>query len=152
MAIRLEHSTTAKCRPEHIWQKFENLEQWAWWNRVVGPCKWTSGQPWQKGSRFLMELVKPRSMTVECTVLECAPPGKVAWVGSGFGWKGEHWFAFEAQPDGTTLLRTWEDLSGFVPMFFGDGAKKRTVDAYAAWLDALKVEAERMAREELARS
>ncbi len=152
MAFTLEYSTVAKCRPEHIWKFFSNMEQWAWWNRVVGPCRWLNGQPWEKGSRFHLLLEKPRRMKVECAILACDPPGKVGWVGGGFGWKGERWFSFDAQPDGTTLMKQWENLSGFGTMLAGEGMKKQALAAYQAWFEALKFEAERLAREEKARS
>ncbi len=152
MAFTLEYSTAAKCKPEHIWKFFSEMEQWAWWNRVVGNCRWLDGQPWQKGSRFHMELLKPRNMTFQPVILECTPPHKVGWVGRKPGFVGEHWFSFEEQPDGTTLMKQWENLSGFLTMFFGDGIRKQTVAAYAAWFEALKFEAERVAREEKART
>ena len=43
MSIHLEYSTTAKCRPEHIWTKFEALDQWAWWNKVISRARWIEG-------------------------------------------------------------------------------------------------------------
>ena len=152
MAIRLEYSLAAKCRPEHIWQKFEKVEQWAWWNRVILQSKWLEGPPWQKGSRFRMELARPISMKFEPVVLECDPPHKIGWVGKALGVRGEHWFSFEAQPDGTTLMKTWEDFTGPSTIFFGNGRKQAVLKMYADWFEALKFEAERIAREAAARS
>ncbi len=151
MAFTLEYSTVAKCRPEHVWQKFSKMEEWAWWNRVIGQARWLQGEPWQKGSRFLMELVRPKTMKFEPVITESNPPNKVCWRGNGSGLAGEHWFAFEQQPDGTTLMKTWENFSGFSAMFMGSGAKAKIVDAYKLWLDRLKEESEKIAREELAR-
>ena len=152
MAIHLEYSMSAKCKPEHIWQKFENLDQWSWWNKVITRSKWVEGQPWQKGSRFLMELARPINMKFEPVVLECDAPNKVAWVGKALGVRGEHWFSFEAQADGTTLMKTWEEFSGPSTLFFGSGRKQAVVKMYADWFEALKFEAERLAREAAARS
>jgi len=122
MATRLEYSVTAKCKPEHVWQKFQKIDEWPWWNRVVGQAKWLSGSPWQKGSQFLMELVYPRKVS------------------------------FKAQPDGTTLIKTWEDISGFVASLFGGGMKQSLMTMHKDWLESLKTEAEKIAREEVARS
>lgn len=152
MAIRLEYSVTAKCKPEHVWRKFQKLEEWPWWNRVVGQARWLSGAPWQKGSQFHMETVYPRKMKFSPVVLEASAPNKVGWVGNGFGVRGEHWFSFETQPDGTTLLKTWEDFSGWITLFAGEGLKKSIRAMYRHWLEALKTEAEKIAREEHARS
>ena len=152
MATRLEYSVTAKCKPEHVWQKFQKMEEWPWWNRVVGRAKWLSGQPWQKGSQFLMDLVYPRKISFRPVIIESAPPNKVGWVGKTTGFTGEHWFSFEAQPDGTTLIKTWEDISGLVAALFGSGMKQSLVAMHKDWLESLKTEAEKMAREEMARS
>jgi hypothetical protein len=152
MPTRLEYSVTAKCKPEHVWQKFQKLEEWPWWNRVVGQAKWLSGKPWQEGSQFLMELVHPRKMSFRPVILESAPPSKVGWVGKTTGVTGEHWFSFEPQADGTTLIKTWEDLSGWATAFFGSGMKRSLLAMHKDWLESLKTEAEKIAREELARS
>lgn len=152
MAIRLEYSLTAQCRPEHVWQKFEKLEEWPWWNRAIGQARWLSGPPWQKGSRFHMELVYPRKIKVDPVITEAMPPNRIAWVGKGIGIEGEHWFSFEPEADGTTLLKTWEDFSGMLTIFFGASLKQATTTMYKEWLEALKAEAEKIAREEKARS
>src|SRR5579864_5903574 len=112
MSIKVEYSVTAKCKPEHAWQKFEKLEEWPWWNHVIGKTQWLSGGRWQEGGRF----------------------------------------SFEMQADDTTLLKTWEIFSGPLTMFIGAGSQKKIVDFFAAWLGALKEEAEKIARESLARS
>ncbi len=152
MAIRLEYSVTAKCKPEHVWQKFQKLEEWPWWNRIVNGTRWLSGPPWQKGSVFNMELVYPRKVAFKPVVLDAAPPNKVGWVGKSFGFTGEHWFSFEAQPDGTTLIKTWEDISGFLGGLIGGKMRQDLLAMHKDWLESLKAEAEKIAREELARS
>ncbi len=150
MAVRLEYSATTKARSEHIWKVFEKLEQWAWWNPGIGKTRWTSGQPWQQGSHFSMELERPKRLKFDCEVLE-ASPAKVGWRGTGHMTVGEHWFSFEEQGD-VTQMKTWETLSGFGSMFIGKGMQQKTVDLYKLWLERLAAEAEKIAREELARA
>jgi hypothetical protein len=99
-----------------------------------------------------MELARPTLRKFKPVIIESAPPNKVAWLGKGSGLTGEHWFSFELQPEGITLMRTWEDFSGITTLFFGSGTKREIVKMYQDWLDALKFEAERIAREEYARS
>ena len=152
MAIRLEYSVTAKCKPEHVWKKFEKLEEWAWWNPVIGQTRWLEGQRWQNGGRFLFELLRPRRMTFKPVIIESAPPNRIAWVGRAAGFKGEHWFSFEEQADGITAVKTWETLSGLMTLFMGSGTQSKLVKMYEQWLEALKTEAEKIAREEFARS
>lgn len=151
MAIKLEYSATAKCRPEHVWKVFEKLEQWAWWNPGIGRTKWTSGKPWEKGSQFLMELERPRRLRFHCEVLD-ASPAKVGWLGKGHMTTGEHWFSFQQQGDGTTLMKTWETLSGLGSTFIGKGLQQKTIELYKLWFERLAGEAEKIAREELARA
>lgn len=151
MALRFEASVVAKCKPEHVWKKFSELPQWGWWNPVVGSTRWLEGQPWQKGSRFLMELARPRRMTFKPVLLEVQAPNKVAWTGKGGGCSGEHWFSFEAQADGTTVIKTWETLSGLPTLFFGSGIKEKLQRMHEEWLENLKQEAEKIAREDSAR-
>ena len=152
MSVYLEYSLTAKCRPEHIWKKFEVLDQWAWWNKVISRTRWISGEPWQKGSRFEMELARPQPAKFRPVIIESSAPNKVAWVGKAKGLTGEHWFSFELQSDGTTLMKTWEKFSGLATILLGSGAKQAIVRMYQEWLEALRFEAERIAREEKARS
>ena len=151
MSIKLGYEATAKCRPEHIWKVFQKLEQWAWWNPSVARSKWTSGQPWQKGSHFLMELERPRRMAFDCEVLE-GSESTVAWRGKGNMVTGEHWFSFEQNGDGTTVMKTWETLSGFGAMFIGKGMQEKTVEVYKVWFERLAAEAEKLAREEMAKA
>ncbi len=152
MPIHLEYSVAAKCTPEQAWKKFQILEQWPWWNRLIAQSRWLSGQPWEKGSRFQMQVLRPRNITFRLMILEASPPHKVGWVGKGPGITGEHWFSFEPQGNGTTLLKTWEDFSGLLTLFWGQGTRKAIVDMYAEWLETLKSEAEKIAREEHAKS
>jgi hypothetical protein len=152
MALKFEYSVTAKCKPEHAWEKFSKIEEWPWWNRVIGQARWLQGQPWQKGSQFYMELVHPRKMTFKPVIIESAPPLKIAWLGKASGFSGEHWFTFEPQPDGSTLLTTWENMSGWKTALLTRVLKRSLHTIYQEWLDALKSEAEKIAREQFARS
>ena len=49
-------------------------------------------------------------------------------------------------------MKTWEEFSGLTTIFFGSGLRQGIVKMYQDWLEALKFEAERIAREERARS
>ncbi len=152
MAIRLEYAISAKCRPEQAWEKFSKIEQWPWWSPVIGKAKWVEGQPWQVGSRFYMEVGRPKTCAVKAVITESAPPNRMAWRARFTGATAQHWFSFEPQPDGSTLLKTWEDFHGWGTLFMTGGIREDTVQIYKIWFDALKFEAERIAREQLARS
>lgn len=149
MALRIEHSVTAKCRPEHAWQKFEKLEEWPWWNRVIGQAKWVDSSPaWKPGSRFILEIAYPKRLSMKPAVTENNTPRAIAWNGDG---NSMH-FRFEQQADGTTLLAAVAEFSGFKTLFGGSSLRDTMQIAINEWLTALKTEAELIAREELARS
>lgn len=142
---RLEYQITARCTPEHVWQVFGDLDRWLEWNPVIAKSHWLSGEPWRLGSQFLMELGIPRTMTFTPVINESNAPHRVAWTGTAPGFKGTHWHEFSANPDGTTLIKTWEEFSGFATWFFTPGFKKKLINMYAVWLNALAAQAEKLA-------
>lgn len=148
MSVKVQHSVTAKCKPEHAWQKFQSVIEWPWWNRVIGQAKWTEGQPWQTGSRMLLEIAYPKRLTMKPVVSESSAPHAVALQGDGETMR----FSFDPQQDGQTLMKAEAEFSGLKTMFGGGGLQKSMQQAFREWLDALKTEAEKIAREELARS
>ncbi len=152
MAIRLECSTLAKCRPEQAWEKLKNVHAWPWWNQAIGQVRWIQGEAWQQGSRLEIQVIRPRKMKIQPMIVECSPPTSVHWSGRKIGARGEQWFYFEVQPDGTTLLKTVQILSGLRTLFITNAMRRDGERTLRLWLEALKVEAEKLAREEAARS
>ncbi len=147
---RLEYQTVAKCRPEHVWRVFADLDNWSQWNPVIGKSQWLEGDRWKLGSKFLMEILRPRHMTFKPVITEISAPNRVAWTGKVPGFEGTHWHEFTAQADGTTVIKTWEEFSGVATVFFSAKMKAQLIEMYAAWLKALKTEAEKFARAEVA--
>jgi hypothetical protein len=94
MEVRIEHKTTAKCRPEGIWEIFRNVEEWRNWSNTFGQSGWVHGAPWQPGSRFFIEVIAPRRIDLEVVVLRCSPPDKVVLLCHGEGLAGELWIQF----------------------------------------------------------
>ncbi len=151
MSVNVQHSVTAKCKPEHVWQKFQKMEEWPWWNRVVGAAKWAQGQPWQPGSRFALELAYPKRHTLKGAVTESSAPQAIAWKIEASGMSGTMRFGFESASPNTTLSAQCE-LSGWKTALSGGSLQHDFQKAFEEWLGALKAEAEKIAREELARS
>lgn len=149
--MKVEHSVTAKCKPEHAWQKFQKVEEWPWWNRVIGQAKWTDGQPWQQGSRILLDLAYPKRYTLKGTVTKISTPNIVALKIEASGMSGSMCFNFASADSNTTLNATCE-LSGWKPALSGGSMEQDFRKAFDEWLGALKTEAEKSAREEFARS
>ena len=143
--IRFEYQIVAKCRPENVWQVFADIDRWALWNPVIEKAHWLSGEPWQLGSRFFMQIVMPRRIKFQPTINEINAPNRVAWTGTAPGFKGTHWHEFTLQPDGTTIIKTWEEFSGFLSLAVGLTMKSKLIHMYAVWLNALGSEAEKLA-------
>ena len=152
MAVKVEHSVTAKCRPEHAWQKFQKTEEWPWWNRVIGQAKWTGRQRWQQGSRMLLELAYPKRIALKTTVKESSAAQTVALTAEGSGMSGTIRFRFDALTDGNSTLNAECEFSGWKTALSGGSLEQDFRKAFEEWLGALKTEAEKIAREELARS
>jgi hypothetical protein len=141
---RLDYAITARCRPEHVWQVFANIDRWPQWNPVIGKSHWLTGEQWQLGSRFFMEITQPRRISFKPEIVEIDPPRRIVWTGSAPGFKGTHGHEFVAQPDGTTLIKTWEEFSGLATIFFTKGMKKKLINMYAVWLNSLAAESEKL--------
>ena len=152
MSVRVQHSVTAKCKPEHAWQKFQNVSEWPWWNRVIGQAKWLEGQPWQKGSRMVLELAYPKKNSLKATVTENATPQTVALSVEGSGMSGTMRFGFEPAGEGNTELKAECEFSGWKTALSGGSIEQDFRKVCDEWLGALKAEAEKIAREEFARS
>jgi hypothetical protein len=143
---RLEYQTIARCEPEHVWHVFADIDNWSKWNPVIGKSKWVSGEPWTLGSQFFMQILQPRRMTFTPVINEISAPNRVAWTGNSPGFEGTHWHEFIQQPDGTTLVKTWEEFSGFATLFFTANMKKKLLEMYRRWLESLSREAEKLAQ------
>ena len=148
MAIDLEYSAVAQCRPEHCWQVFQNLNEWSGWLDAVGQARWIEGAPWQKGSRFEFHLSQPRPATITPTITDIEIPYKVIWVGKGMGVTGEHAFVFAPQADGTTRITTMQRYSGAATMFAPKHLIGIVQSVLERWVERLKLEAEALARRE----
>ncbi len=145
MSISVEHSLAAGCTPEQVWKVFQDLERWPSWNRAVAQARWVEGAAWREGSRFRLELAAPRELVLEPVIIAATPPQGVTWDGSGSLLSGANRFSFEPQAGGTTLLRIAGEFSGFGAMLWGEQLKSVVGELFAVWLEALKVEAEKVA-------
>lgn len=153
MAITLESSLLCQCKPEHIWKHFQDIAQWpASVPRVIGNASWTEGEPWQKGSKFGMRLLKPMPMNARPEIIECNPPTEVHWMSAGTSISMEQWFRFEQQAEGTTKISAKQEFTGPMTFMFGDTVQKQVLAMYDEWLGALKQQAEQTASEEAAAS
>jgi hypothetical protein len=75
--------------------------------------RWVSGEPWTKGARFSISVMKPMKYTLTPEVLEAELPYYVHLRGQGSGITGEQHYIFRWMPEElTTELRTLQEFSG----------------------------------------
>lgn len=147
MPIRMESTTIANCRPDHVWDTFGDTTTWPQWNQVIGTADW-DGAPWQSGSRLRLQIVNPVSLSLAPTVQSCEPPGWVHLTGSGMGTQAQLAFSFEPQENGTTLLRARSEVSGPATFLVSERMKSDIKRVFDLWMEALKAQSERLAQQE----
>jgi uncharacterized damage-inducible protein DinB len=150
MSLNIEYAAVAKCTPEHVWQVFEKIELWSRWDPdAIREVRWVSGEPWTKGAKFTIEMLKPMPFKLTPEVLEAQPPFYVHFRGQGSGVTGEQHYIFRWIPEQqSTELRTLQEFSGAPIMFFGDKIKSSLEKGIAHLFARVIEEAESLARKE----
>jgi hypothetical protein len=146
MSIKLQHSTVAKCNVESVWQAFTEVERWPEWSNLFCRATWIGGAPWEKDSALLLELAQPAAK-LRAEVAEIVPPNRVIWKGTVMGVTFKHNFSFIQQADGSTQMQSDIDLSGPATFFINDDMKKKGLDGFVQWFEALRGQAEKVAVE-----
>jgi hypothetical protein len=151
MSLKIEYAAVGKCRPDHLWQVFENIELWPRWDpEAIRDVRWISGEPWTPGSKFSIEMAKPMPFKLTPEVLESEPPTYVRFRGEGSGVTGEQHYIFRWMPDSqVTELRTLQEFSGLPITFFGDKLKPALEKGIAHLFARVIKEAEGRAQAEL---
>ena len=125
MSLSIEYAAVAKCTPEHVWQVFENIELWSRWDPdAIRDVHWVSGEPWTKGAKFSIQMLKPMPFTLTPEILDATPPFYVHFRGQGSGVTGDQHYIFRWMPEQqSTELRTLQEFTGAPLLFFGDRIK-----------------------------
>jgi Polyketide cyclase / dehydrase and lipid transport len=142
MSIKLEYSTTAQCKPESVWQAFTEVDRWPEWSDLFAKASWVEGDPWQLGSKLLLEVGQPAAK-VKATVSESAAPNRATWSGNVMGVTIEHRFEFLPEPEGT-LMQSKIELSGPATFFINGDMQKKGLEMFSNWFDSMKAQAEKL--------
>jgi hypothetical protein len=150
MSLSVEYASIAQCRPEHLWQVFEQIELWPRWSSdAIANVHWVSGNPWSKGARFSIELRKPMPFKLTPEVMEVDSPIYVHLRGQGSGVTGDQFYIFKLMPDlQTTELRTLQEFSGKPIQILGKAVRPAIEAGIRHMFARVTEEAEAIARAE----
>jgi hypothetical protein len=150
MSLKLEYAGIARCQSQYVWRVFQEIEQWPRWDpAAIRSARWVSGNPWTKGSRFEISVIRPMPYIITPEILEIEPPIYLHWRGKGSGVTGEQFFIFKPLPDGTTEMRTLQEYSGVPIPFFGNKIRQAILDGNAHLFRIIAEEAEALAASEV---
>jgi len=141
---RFEYSVTTKASPDVAWEVFSDWKLWPQFSELYGEIRWTKGEPWQEGSRLSITAGKPIGVTLDHVITLCVPAEKVAWIDHAVGTTMEQWVFFEPLPNGT-LVRTWAEFTGMIPLVVGRRMKDVLLDFTRTWYDRYALECDRVA-------
>jgi uncharacterized protein YndB with AHSA1/START domain len=132
----------ASCRmviaasPEKVWTLLTQIERWPQWNPDVSAARLDGALA--TGSVFAWQ---SRGLTVTSTLLEVQPMRRLSWTGRSFGTRAFHAWNLEPQPVGVAVS-SCECMDGWVPRLLARPMRNALADILAAWLAALKAQAE----------
>jgi hypothetical protein len=79
-------------------------------------------------------------------IATCISGEKVAWIDHALGTSVEQWVFFKPQVDGTTLVHTWAESTGLMPLIAGRTIKELLLAFTRIWYDRYAQECDRAAR------
>ncbi len=129
--------TPIAAKPGHVWGLLSDIDRWPTWNALVQTAI-LSG-PLHPGSIFKW---KSKGITIISTLQEVEPNERLAWAGKAFGTAAIH--VWEIEPtDRGVVLRTEESFDGWLTRLMPTTMQRTLDETLAAWLQAIKSEAER---------
>ena len=131
--------------PDVAWKVFSNWKLWPQFSELYGEIRWTKGEPWRRESRLSIKVAEPIGVTLDHVITQCVPGVKVGWIDHALGTTMEQWVFFEADPDGGTLVRTWAEFTGLMPLIAGRKTKDVLLEFTRQWYDRYAQECDRAA-------
>ena len=132
---RFEYSVVTLASPQLAWEIFSDWTLWPQFSEHYDTIRWTKGDPWREGSRLSITSRLPIPVTLDHVIICCLPGEKVAWIDHALGTSLEQWVFFESQPGGGTLVRTWGEFTGLMPLLAGRTIKEVLTDFTHNWYD-----------------
>jgi len=146
---RFEYSVITQASPQVAWELFSAWTRWPTFSDHYDTVRWTKGEPWQEGSRLRITTRLPIPVKLDHAIICCVPGEKVAWIDHALGTSLEQWVFFEAQPGGGTLVRTWAEFTGLMPLIAGRTIKEVLTEFTHTWYNRYATLCDRAAGERL---
>lgn len=144
---RLEYNVVTRANRDLVWQLFSDWRRWRRFSDVYGDIRWGKGEPWQPGSRMLIDLLRPLPATVDHVITVCSPPEFVAWIDHVYGNSMEQWVTFSTLSDGSTRIHTWAEIAGPTQTVGGVDAIDMVRRFIRQWYEAFRAECDQVAAE-----
>jgi hypothetical protein len=142
----VSYAVESKAPVDLAWDIFAD---WAHWPQFAsgtyGEVRWTSGEPWQAGSRMRIEILRPVHTHVDHVILVCVPMKRVAWIDHALGTTLEQWVYFEQLAAGGTRVHTWAEFTGIATVIAGRPLKRVIQDFIQTWYENYAAECDRRA-------
>jgi hypothetical protein len=127
------------------WDVFADWSLWPRFSDWYGTLRWTQGEPWKKGSRLRIEILKPIHTHVDHVILVCDPGKRVAWIDHALGTTMEQWVFFEPLSNGGTRIHTWAEFTGILTIVAGRPIRRVLQEFTYTWYNNYCAECNRRA-------
>jgi len=136
MLPRFEYAVEIHSSPEDVWREFSNI------HRLDGQgtyqsARWICGDPWSKGSRFEIRMLRPFPLTVSTVISHCSPPHRVEMINHCIGLTTTEWVSFDPFGSGT-LSRMVVEVVGKSWMLPQSSISKLVPEMLKESMDALR--------------
>jgi uncharacterized protein YndB with AHSA1/START domain len=135
--VKASIEITINAPPERIWGLLTDLKNWPKWHRDITSVE-ISG-PLESGTTFWWTT---GGAAIHSRLVLVQPREQFGWTGRAYGAKAIHLWKLKPLPDGRTLVRTEESMSGFLLTLFYSSKKLEETDQ--RWVNDLKAAAERL--------
>ena len=136
MLPRFEYAVEIQSPPDEVWREFANI------NRLDGKgtyrdARWVAGEPWSKGSRLVIHMVRPFPIAVTTVISHCAPPNRAELINHCIGLTTTERVTFDRFGTGT-LARMTVEVIGKSWALPESSIQKLVPDLLKESLDALR--------------
>jgi len=143
----ISYAIETKASAEMAWDVFTDWRNWREFSENYGVLEWTVGQPWQKGSRLRIEMLRPVHFHVDHVITVCVPAKRVAWIDHALGTTLEQWVYFEPLMARGTRVRTWAEFTGIAHLVAGQPVRKLIAQFIQTWYDRYSLMCDRRAEQ-----